>query len=47
MKKILKHLAIFVTVIMIVSVLGCSNKKENSSQAQLRVGMECAYAPFN
>lgn len=47
MKKILKHLAIFATVIMIISVLGCSNKNEDSSQTQLRVGMECAYAPFN
>ena len=48
MKKIVKLLAFTMIVIMAVTVLGCSSgKPEEAKKPQLRVGMECAYAPFN
>jgi putative lysine transport system substrate-binding protein len=44
MKKLLKNIAISMMVVMLsVSLAGCS--KSNSKE--LKVGLECAYAPFN
>lgn len=45
MKKFARILAFTMIVLIAVSLVGCSEK--DSSNKQLRVGMECAYAPFN
>ena len=49
----MKKTKVFVTMAMVlalvsaVSFTGCKEKKAASSKPVLRVGMECAYAPFN
>ena len=51
MKRFLKIFALVLIVMMVISVTGCSKKEEVKQEAPakkpLRVGMECAYAPFN
>jgi putative lysine transport system substrate-binding protein len=44
MKKLARILAIALAVAALFAVAGCSS---GSNSKQLRVGMECAYAPFN
>ncbi len=49
--NILKKVHIFLGMACVFSVLtfftGCSNRDNNHSRPKLKVGMECAYAPFN
>ena len=51
MKRILSILVVTLIIVMGISVTGCSKEPENTpkdaQKPQLRVGMECAYAPFN
>lgn len=48
MKRLVRMLALTIIVILAVSAIGCSsNKQADTPKKQLRVGMECAYAPFN
>ena len=49
MKKItiVEAMAMALALTLIVAFSGCKEKKEASSKPILRVGMECAYAPFN
>ena len=44
MKKTTKILAVMFSLIILASLIGCSSSGNSN---QLRVGMECAYAPFN
>ncbi len=44
MKKFTKIFALSLCIAMLASFAGCSKKNDSS---ELRVGMECAYAPFN
>jgi len=45
MNKGFKILALLIAVIIAASFVGCSKKADKGDQ--FRVGMECAYAPFN
>lgn len=41
---------LFITMFLLVSILsltGCQNNNSNEGKKVLRVGMECAYAPYN
>lgn len=41
---------LFITLFLLVSILsltGCQNNNSNEGKKVLRVGMECAYAPYN
>lgn len=44
MKKFVKILSLTVAILMTTSLFACSKR---DTTAQFRVGMECAYAPFN
>lgn len=46
-KVIIGIIAIIVVVIIGVAFLNNSNEEENNERGVLRVGMECAYAPYN
>lgn len=49
MKKseIVKKVAVTLAMVSALSLFGCKEKKTASSKPVLKVGMECAYAPFN
>lgn len=41
---------LFITILLLMSILfltGCQNNNSNEGKKVLRVGMECAYAPYN
>ena len=44
MKKFTKLFGLTLTLVMLVSLIGCSKSDKST---ELRVGLECAYAPFN
>ncbi|MBQ7158241.1 MAG: transporter substrate-binding domain-containing protein [Treponema sp.] len=45
--KVFETMAMVLALVSAVSFTGCKEKKAASSKPVLRVGMECAYAPFN
>ncbi|MBP5452870.1 MAG: transporter substrate-binding domain-containing protein [Treponema sp.] len=45
--KIAETMAVVLTLLSVAAFTGCKEKKAASSKPVLRVGMECAYAPFN
>lgn len=44
MKKFIRILTLTLSIILITSVMGCSNMGDSK---KFKVGMECGYAPFN
>lgn len=48
MRNILRNLIIaLILVVALVVLTGCQNTKDTDGRKVLRVGMECAYAPYN
>ena len=45
--RIVKKVAVTLAMVSALSLFGCKEKKTASSKPVLKVGMECAYAPFN
>lgn len=45
--RIVKSMAVAFAMVSVVALTGCKEKKAGSSKPVLKVGMECAYAPFN
>lgn len=45
--KITEGMAVALTLVSLAAFTGCKDKKAASSKPVLKVGMECAYAPFN
>jgi len=45
--RIVKRVAAALAMVSALSLFGCKEKKTASSKPVLKVGMECAYAPFN
>lgn len=45
--RIVRTVAVSFAIVSALSLLGCKGKKTTSSKPVLKVGMECAYAPFN
>lgn len=48
MRNILRNLIIaLILVVALIVLTGCQNTKDTEERKVLRVGMECAYAPYN
>ena len=45
--RIVRTVAVTLAMVSALSLFGCKEKKTASSKPVLKVGMECAYAPFN
>ena len=45
--RIVKKVAVTLVMVSALSLFACKEKKTASSKPVLKVGMECAYAPFN
>lgn len=45
--RIVRTVAVTLAMVSVLSLFGCKEKKTASSKPVLKVGMECAYAPFN